>query len=348
MIDEIIQKLCDGADLKSKEINFFFKAMMRGEILDSQCSAFLIALKIKKPSSEEIFQASSVLLDNLGYKPSHDHNLDIIDLCGTGGDSKSTLNVSTISSLILAAMGVKVAKHGNRSVSSKVGSADLIEILGVAFDDSIEGAIESISNKNLSFLYAPNFHKSMKSVAHIRKELKTRTIFNILGPLVNPLRPKKQLLGVYDKNLMIPVANALIKQGTQKALVVHGADGMDEISNCADTYIVEVNDGEIEEYTISPNDFDYVECSNSDLVIDSIEESKEVAMRILNGEDGSQNYTGNFPGYFLGKRTICVMNAGAALYVYGKASSMAEGCKLVESSLDSGEIKNNISTIINS
>ena len=120
-------------------------------------------------------------------------------------------------------MGVKVAKHGNRSVSSKVGSADLIEAFGIHFDDSIEGAIESINNQNLSFLYAPNFHKSMKNVAHIRKELKTRTIFNILGPLVNPLRPKKQLLGVYDKNLMIPVANALIKQGTEKALVVHGA-----------------------------------------------------------------------------------------------------------------------------
>ena len=156
MIKKIIEKLCDGIDLQAKEISFFFKSMMKGEISDAHCSAFLIALKIKQPSSEEIFQASNVLLDNLDYGPAH--NLDIVDLCGTGGDSKSTLNVSTISSLILAAMGVKVAKHGNRSVSSKIGSADLIQALGVPFDDSFEGAIESINDKNLSFLFAPYFH----------------------------------------------------------------------------------------------------------------------------------------------------------------------------------------------
>ena len=263
MIQEVIKKLADRIDLEAKEINFVFTEMMKGELPDAQCKAFLLGLKAKEPSPEEIYQASSVLLGNLGYEQSYDHKLDIIDLCGTGGDSKSSINVSTISSLILAAMGVKVAKHGNRSVSSKVGSADLIEAFGIHFDDSIEGAIESINDKSLSFLYAPNFHKSMKNVAHIRKELKTRTIFNILGPLVNPLRPKKQLLGVYDRNLMIPVANALIKQGTEKALVVHGADGMDEISNCADTYIAEVDNGTIKEYKIHPNHFGYKSCDKN-------------------------------------------------------------------------------------
>ncbi len=346
MIEKVIEKLSDGIDLEAKEINFVFTEMMKGELSDSQCKAFLLALKAKEPSPEEIYQASSVLLDNLGYESSYNHKLDIIDLCGTGGDSKSSINVSTISSLILAAMGVKVAKHGNRSVSSKVGSADLIEAIGIHFDDSIEGAIESINDKNLSFLYAPNFHKSMKNVAHIRKELKTRTIFNILGPLVNPLRPKKQLLGVYDRSLMIPVANALIKQGTEKALVVHGADGMDEISNCADTYIAEVDNGKIKEYKIHPNDFGYISCNqNANSVIDSVEQSKEAALRILSGEinpDFPHSGRDGNP-----EKIICQMNAGAALYIYGRVNSIEEGCKIVESSLASGDIKNNLSKIIN-
>ena len=338
MIDEVIQKLSDKIDLEAEEINFIFTEMMKGKLSDSQCKSFLLALNAKEPSPEEIYQASSVLIENLDYDQSNTHDLDIIDLCGTGGDSKSSINVSTISSLILAAMGVKVAKHGNRSVSSKVGSADLIEALGIHFDDSIEGSIKSIKDWNLSFLYAPNFHKSMKHVAHIRKELKTRTIFNILGPLVNPLRPKKQLLGVYDKNLMIPVANALIKQGTQKALVVHGADGMDEISNCSDTYIAEINNGNVEEYTIRPEDLNYARSNPSDLVIDSVIDSKKIAMRIFNGEN-KENIN---PA-----RSICVMNAGAALYIDGRATTIAEGCHLVEQSLESGEIKKNISKIIN-
>ncbi|MBT89441.1 MAG: anthranilate phosphoribosyltransferase [Spirochaetales bacterium] len=346
MIEKVIEKLSDGIDLEAKEINFVFTEMMKGELSDSQCKAFLLALKAKEPSPEEIYQASSVLLDNLGYESSYNHKLDIIDLCGTGGDSKSSINVSTISSLILAAMGVKVAKHGNRSVSSKVGSADLIEAIGIHFDDSIEGAIESINDKNLSFLYAPNFHKSMKNVAHIRKELKTRTIFNILGPLVNPLRPKKQLLGVYDRSLMIPVANALIKQGTEKALVVHGTDGMDEISNCADTYIAEVDNGKIKEYKIHPNDFGYISCNqNANSVIDSVEQSKEAALRILSGEinpDFPHSGRDDDP-----EKIICQMNAGAALYIYGRVNSIEEGCKIVESSLASGDIKNNLSKIIN-
>ncbi len=346
MIQEVIKKLSDRVDLEAKEINLVFTEMMKGKLPDAQCKEFLLGLKAKEPSPEEIYQASSVLLGNLGYEQSHDHKLDIIDLCGTGGDSKSSINVSTISSLILAAMGVKVAKHGNRSVSSKVGSADLIEAFGIHFDDSIEGAIESINDKNLSFLYAPNFHKSMKNVAHIRKELKTRTIFNILGPLVNPLRPKKQLLGVYDRNLMIPVANALIKQGTEKALIVHGADGMDEISNCADTHIAEVDNGKIKEYKIHPNDFGYTPCDeNANSIIDSVEQSKEAALRILRGEinpDSLRSGSDSDP-----ERIICQMNAGAALYIYGRVNSIEEGCKIVESSLTSGEIKNNLSRIIN-
>ncbi|MEC9381499.1 MAG: anthranilate phosphoribosyltransferase [Thermodesulfobacteriota bacterium] len=345
MIEEIIEKLTKKNDLESDEINFVFASMMKGELPDSECKGFLLALNEKEPSPEEIYQASSVLIDNLGYKSSQGHNLDLIDLCGTGGDSKSSINVSTISSLILAALGVKVAKHGNRSVSSKVGSADLIEAFGINFDDSIEGSIESIKDRNLSFLYAPNFHKSMKHVAHIRKELKTRTIFNILGPLVNPLRPKKQLLGVYDKRLMVPVANALIKQGSERALVVHGADGMDEISNCAITYIVEVDNGKIKEYEISPNDLGYSnigEGSNS--VIDSVEQSKKAALRILSGNLHPDNTSDSDTD---SDRIIIQMNAGAALYIYGQADSIEEGCKIVEASLSSGEIKKKLSEIIN-
>ena len=201
MIVDVIEKLCNEKDLSEKEIDSVFSSMMKGELTDIESSSFLTALKMKKPSADEIFFASNVLLKNLDDIPNHSYEL--LDLCGTGGDSKSTFNVSTISSIILASMGLKIAKHGNRSVSSKVGSADLIEDLGISLDENLINSLDSIEKKNFSFLYAPNFHKSMKNVAQVRKGLKMRTIFNILGPLANPLRPKFQLMGVYDKDLVL-------------------------------------------------------------------------------------------------------------------------------------------------
>ena len=240
-MNKILEKLCDGVHLNKDEINSFFSKLMSGNIDASLASSILIALKIKKPSDDEVFHASQFLLDSIDTNES---DLRLIDLCGTGGDSKSIINVSTISSLILSALNVKVAKHGNRSVSSKVGSADLFEAIGIDFDKNLDESFESIDKRNISFLFAPYFHKSMKNVIDIRKTLSTRTIFNILGPLINPLRPKCQLLGVYEKDLLETIGKVLIKQGVESGMVVHSLDGMDEISICDKTHIFEFNNGE--------------------------------------------------------------------------------------------------------
>jgi len=333
MIKEIIEKLCNKNDLDEEEINFFFSSMMKGEMTDSQSSAFLIALKIKEPSSEEIFHSAKILLSNL--EESVDTDLDIIDLCGTGGDSKSTLNVSTISSLILATLGAKVAKHGNRSVSSRVGSADLIESLNIPLDDSIESAINSIENNNLSFLFAPYFHKSMKNVAHVRQQLGTRTIFNILGPLVNPLRPKKQILGVYDKKLIPSVAQALVRQGVTRGMVIHGLDGMDEVSICDNTFISEINNGEIKDYVFNPREYGFELADLANLVVNSVEESKDICIKILKNEIKDS------------KRDICILNAGAAAYIYGLSDSLRGGFDIVKSNLENGTVFDRLDEIFN-
>lgn len=324
MIVEVIEKLCSGSDLSEEEIDNIFSSMMNGELSDIQAASFLTALKIKKPTSDEIFFASNVLLKNLDVVPNHDNKL--LDLCGTGGDSKSTLNVSTISSIILASMGVRIAKHGNRSVSSKVGSADLIEKLGISLDENLTDSLDSIDKNNFSFLYAPNFHKSMKNVAQVRKGLKMRTIFNILGPLVNPLRPKFQLMGVYEKSLVTLMAKVLQKQGIERALVVHGHDGMDEISICSSTYIAEINGKDIREYTFNPENYGFKLSTINSLVINSADESREITEGILNNKIQDS------------RRDICILNSGAGLYISGNAKSLEDAFLKVETKIASGEI----------
>lgn len=327
MISDILNKLCNLQDLNKDEIDYVFSLMMKGELSEIQSSSFLTSLKIKKPSSEEIFYASKVLLNNLETVPSH--NLDLLDLCGTGGDSKSTLNVSTISSLILSSLGIKVAKHGNRSVSSKVGSADLIEQLGITIDDSLSNSLDSINKTNFSFLFAPNFHKSMKNVAKIRKDLKMRTIFNILGPLVNPLRPKFQLMGVYDRELVLLMAKVLQKHGIERAMVVHGYDGMDEISICSKTYVAEINHKDINEYTLDPEEYGFNLSSIDSLVIESAQESKEIAIGIIKNDIRDS------------RRDICVLNAGAGLYLSGAINSLDKAFLEIQSKIDSGDVYSN-------
>jgi len=332
MINSILEKICQGYDLQKEEIDLIFSLMMKGEISDIYSSSFLTALKIKKPSASEIYYASNVLLESLEGVPNH--NIKLLDLCGTGGDSKSTLNVSTISSLILASLGVKIAKHGNRSVSSKVGSADLIEKLGLPFDRNMDESLTSIEKSNFSFLFAPNFHKSMKNVSHIRKELKMRTIFNILGPLVNPLRPQAQIMGVYDKDLVLVMAKVLQKQGVRRAMVVHGLDGMDEISICSNTYVAEVNGAEISEYELNPENYGFKLSSIESLVIQSSDESVKITEGIFKNEIKDS------------RRDICILNAGAGLYISGNAKSLEEAFVMIESRLASGEINSSFNDII--
>lgn len=324
-MNKILEKLCDGVHLNKDEINSFFSKLMSGNIDASLASSILIALKIKKPSDDEVFHASQFLLDSIDTNES---DLRLIDLCGTGGDSKSIINVSTISSLILSALNVKVAKHGNRSVSSKVGSADLFEAIGIDFDKNLDESLESIDKRNISFLFAPYFHKSMKNVIDIRKTLSTRTIFNILGPLINPLRPKCQLLGVYEKDLLETMGKVLIKQGVESGMVVHSLDGMDEISICDKTHIFEFNNGEYRNYIFDPQDYGFKFGKIENLMIQDIEESKKILIGILNGSIKDE------------KRDICILNAGASLYLYDDSMDLDKSFEYIRSKLENKHIFN--------
>ena len=324
-MNNILEKLCDGVHLSKDEINSFFSKLMSGNIDASLASSILIALKIKKPSEDEVFHASQFLLDSIDTNES---DLRLIDLCGTGGDSKSIINVSTISSLILSALNVKVAKHGNRSVSSKVGSADLFEAIGIDFDKNLDESFESIDKKNISFLFAPYFHKSMKNVIDIRKTLSTRTIFNILGPLINPLRPKCQLLGVYEKDLLETMGKVLIKQGVESGMVVHSLDGMDEISICDKTHIFEFNNGEYKNYIFDPQDYGFKFGKIENLMIQDIEESKKILIGILNGSIKDE------------KRDICILNAGASLYLYDDSMDLDKSFEYIRNKLENKHIFN--------
>lgn len=320
---QILEKLCDKQDLNQSEINDFFSKLMTAEIDPIMASSILIALKIKKPTPDEIFYASEYLLSSIELRKDE---IKLLDLCGTGGDSKSIINVSTISSLILSCMNVSIAKHGNRSVSSKVGSADLFESIGFEFDTDIFSALESIKNKNISFLFAPNFHKSMKNVAQIRKSLSTRTIFNILGPLINPLRPQHQLLGVYDYDLLQIIADVLKKQGLKSAMVVHSFDGMDEISICNKTHIFEIGEFGEKSYVLDPEEYGFALGNLENLVIDSVEDSKNILYGIADGSIRDE------------KRDICILNAGAAYYLYNGEITLEESFDKIRNILESGKV----------
>ncbi|MEL0080645.1 MAG: anthranilate phosphoribosyltransferase [bacterium] len=326
MTKEILDKLCNLNDLSEKEVNFFFSELMSGNLSEGISAAILVALKIKKPSKEEIFYASNYLLNSLDLNSTRNNNY--IDLCGTGGDGKSSINVSTISSLILSSLDVKVAKHGNRSVSSNVGSADLFEALNVSFDKDYEDALENIKNKNLTFLFAPNFHSSMKNVAKIRKDIATRTIFNVLGPLINPLKPSHQLLGVYDSQLLEPIAETLMLQGLNSAMVVHSFDGMDEISISDKTHVIELRNDKISKYVFNPTDYGFTIGNSDKLVIKNVEESKNIFLGIIKGEIRDE------------RRDICVLNSGAGLYLTNDNLSLSDCFENIKEKIDSGHIYN--------
>lgn len=326
MTKEILDKLCNLNDLSEKEVNFFFSELMSGNLSEGISAAILVALKIKKPSKEEIFYASNYLLNSLNLNSTRNNNY--IDLCGTGGDGKSSINVSTISSLILSSLDVKVAKHGNRSVSSNVGSADLFEALNVSFDKDYEDALENIKNKNLTFLFAPNFHSSMKNVAKIRKDIATRTIFNVLGPLINPLKPSHQLLGVYDSQLLEPIAETLMLQGLNSAMVVHSFDGMDEISISDKTHVIELRNDKISKYVFNPTDYGFTIGNSDKLVIKNVEESKNIFLGIIKGEIRDE------------RRDICVLNSGAGLYLTNDNLSLSDCFENIKEKIDSGHIYN--------
>ncbi len=321
MLQEAIKKIVAGQDLSEAEAYGAMDQMMKGGGTESQIGAFLVGLSMKGEKIEEITGCARAMRDNAtrvmprsGY---------VIDTCGTGGDGGKTFNVSTAVALVAAAAGVKVAKHGNRAVSSRSGSADVLAELGLNIELSAEDAGECIDEKGMAFLFAQKYHQAMKNVAGTRKSLGVRTIFNILGPLTNPGFVKGQILGVYDRGLTSTLANVLLNLGCEKALVVCGGDGLDEITTTTSTYVSEVRDGRVLDYEISPEDFGIAMASPSDIMGGSARENAQVITEVLEGAKGP-------------KRDIVVINSAAALYVGNACESIREGVGIAESIIDSG------------
>ncbi len=323
MITEVISKLVEGGDLSEKEVAAVFDLMMEGELPESQMAAFLTALRMKGETVSEITGVAKALL---GKAEKIDCDRETaVDLCGTGGDGSGTFNISTTAAFIVSGAGVTVAKHGNRSVSSPVGSADVLEALGVKIGISPPLAQRCLSETGIAFLFAPVYHPAMRNVAKCRKELGIRTVFNLIGPVVNPAGVKNQVMGVYSPQLLVPVAEVLKNLGSQKVMVVHGEGCMDEITVTGSTKVAELRDGEIAEYGLHPEDFGVKTGSQEELRGGaSAAENAEITLSVLRGGENSA------------KTDASLLNAMAAIYVSGKAASLAEALALAKDSLLSG------------
>lgn len=322
MMELAIKKLVNKEDLTADEVRETINFIMKGEATSSQIGAFLMGLRMKGENFEEILGAVKGLRDNMTKLDIESETL--IDTCGTGGDGGKTFNISTVVAIIAASGGVKVAKHGNRAVSSKSGSADVLEALGIKTNfDEVQGK-KQLEDVGMSFLFAPNYHKAMKNVAKERRELGTRTIFNILGPLANPAPITGQLMGVFDGNLIEKIGEVLLNLGLQRAMVVYGEDGLDEITTTATTKVCEVANGKTKTYSISPEDFGIKRATLEEISGGTSEENAKIIVNILNGEKGP-------------KRDIVILNSAAALYVGMKVDSIKDGLKLAEELIDSGK-----------
>jgi anthranilate phosphoribosyltransferase len=331
MIDEVIAKLNSKINLTAQEMKEVMQEIMTGEVSEEKTALFLLKLKSKGETIEEI-TAAAELMRRFAVKIQSRQEV-VIDTCGTGGDKSGTFNISTISALVVAGAGIAVAKHGNRSVSSKCGSADLLEALGVNIDISPDVVQECLNRIGIGFLFAPKLHPAMKYAMSARKKIKTRTIFNILGPLTNPAHAAYQVLGVFDKDLVNPLAMVLNNLGVRHALVVHGLDGLDEITITTNTYICEVKNKKIFSYEINPSDFGIDKVNPEDLKGADIETNVQIANQILDGQKGP-------------KRDIVLLNSASAIYVADKVENINFGLKLAEESIDSGKAKEKLELLI--
>lgn len=321
MIKEAIIKLSKKQDLAYAEAEAVMDEIMSGQATPVQMSAYLTALSLKGETIDEITASAAGMRAHCIKLL---HNLDVLEIVGTGGDGSNSFNISTTSSLVIAAGDVPVAKHGNRAASSKSGAADVLEALGVKITLTPERSAEILKKINICFLFAQNYHIAMKYVAPIRKELGIRTVFNILGPLSNPAGANMELMGVYDQLLVEPLAQVMANLGVDRGMVVYGQDSLDEISMCAPTSVCEIRDGKFTSYEITPEQFGYERCEKGALTGGTPAENAEITKAILKGEEKGP------------KRQAVCLNAGAALYIAGKAASMEEGVKLAESLIDSG------------
>lgn len=323
MIKEAIVKIVDKQDLTYDEAYSVIHEIMSGETTQTQNAAFLAALSTKSTRAETIDEISGCAAAMRDHAMKVEHDMDLVEIVGTGGDGAHSFNISTTSALIAAAGGVKVAKHGNRAASSDCGTADCLEALGVNLDQSPKKCVELLKEVGICFFFAQKYHTSMKYVGSIRKELGIRTVFNILGPLTNPASPSRQLLGVYDASLVEPLARVLYSLGVKRGMVVYGQDKLDEISLSDATSVCEFSDGTYKSYEMCPEDFGFRRCEKADLKGGSPVENAEIVRGILNGEKGP-------------RRDVVLMNAGAALYVAGKAESLENGVGLAAELIDSG------------
>jgi anthranilate phosphoribosyltransferase len=333
MIKEAIVKIVNKQDLTFDEAYTVMNEIMGGETSATQNAAFLAALSTKSTRAETTDEIAGCAAAMRDHATKVKTDMELFEIVGTGGDGAHSFNISTTSALVAASGGMKVAKHGNRAASSQCGTADCLEALGVNIQQEPEKCVELLKKVGMCFFFAQKYHTSMKYVGAIRKELGFRTVFNILGPLTNPGSPALQLLGVYDGYLVEPLAQVLISLGVKRGMVVYGQDKLDEISMSAPTTVCEFKDGWYKTYTIAPEDFGFERCTKADLTGGTPEENAKITLNILNGEKGH-------------KRNAVLMNAGAALYIGGKAESLNDGISLAAELIDSGKALKTLEKLI--
>lgn len=333
MIKEAIVKIVNKEDLTYDEAYAVMNEIMGGETTSTQNAAFLAALSTKSAKAETTDEIAGCAAAMREHAVQVKTGMDVFEIVGTGGDNAQSFNISTTSALVAAAGGMKVAKHGNRAASSLCGTADCLEALGVNIDQSPDKCVELLNKVGMCFFFAQKYHTSMKYVGPIRKELGFRTVFNILGPLTNPGSPAMQLLGVYDEYLVEPLAQVLVSLGVKRGMVVYGMDKLDEISMSAPTKVCEIKDGWFRTTVISPEDFGFERCTKEDLKGGTPEENTKIVRDILGGQKGN-------------KRKAVLMNAGASLYIGGKADSMKEGIELAAEIIDSGKALETLDKLI--
>ena len=328
----VLTALLEKRDLTRDEMLSLMYQIMGGELTPVQIAGILVALRAKGETVTEIAAAAEVMRE-LSVKVPVGTEEHLVDTCGTGGDGAHTFNISTTAAFVAAAAGVKVAKHGGRSVSSTCGSADVLEALGVNMNLTPDQVAQSIHEIGVGFMFAPNHHSAMKYAAPVRRELGVRTLFNLLGPLTNPAGAKNQVMGVFRKDLCRPLAEALKSLGARHVMVVHGTDGMDEITRCGATHVAELKDGMIEEYAVDPEAFGMKLGSADTLVAHNVDEAKAKLLSVLDNEHGAA-------------RDIVALNAGAAIYVGGMAQTLEAGVKKAVHAIASGEAKAKLEQLI--
>lgn len=321
-IKAALQKLIQRENFAHEEMLSLMRQVMRGDFTPAQIAGLLIGLRVKIETVDEIAAAAQVMRE-LVSKVSVQDSVNLVDTCGTGGAANKAFNVSTCSAFVAAGAKARIAKHGNRAASSKTGSADVLEALGVNIQLQPEQVARCIDEVGIGFMFAPNHHAAMKHAGPVRRELGVRTLFNLLGPLTNPAGAKRQVMGVFHRDLVPLLAHALHRLGSNHVMIVHSADEMDEISFSGDTYVAELKDGEVREYVINPKQFGMPLHEHNVIHVENAEESKVMVLDVLSGKTGAA-------------RDIVLLNAGAAIYVAGIATSHQEGITMAAQAIDSG------------